>query len=68
MFELFLARDLPADLTGQVHLHCVARGKTLPAWLMTSILLAFSMSVAQRIAPTAIATPPGNTALLCPAS
>jgi hypothetical protein len=68
MFELFLARDLPADLTGQVHRHCVARRKSLSARLMTSILLAFSMFVAERIAPAAIATPPGNVALHCPAS
>jgi hypothetical protein len=35
---------------------------------MTSILLAFSMFVAERIAPAAIAMPPGNAALHCPAS
>ncbi|MDN7184423.1 hypothetical protein M0D69_41710 [Caballeronia sp. SEWSISQ10-4 2] len=60
MFELFLARDLLADLT-----------ESPPARLVTSILLAFSMLVAKRIAPAApaaIATPPGNTALHCAAS
>jgi hypothetical protein len=68
MFELFLARDLPANLTGQIRRHCVAGRESLPARLMRSILLAFSMFVAERIAsaaPAAIATPPGNTALHC---
>jgi hypothetical protein len=68
MFELFLARDLPADLTGQVHGHCVVRRKSLPARFMTSILLAFSMFVAGHIASAAMTTSPGDTALDCPAS
>jgi hypothetical protein len=73
MFELFLARDLPANLTGQIRRHCAAGRESLPARLMGSILLAFSIFVAGRIAtaapaaPASKATPPGNPALQCPA-
>ncbi|CAH2812171.1 MAG: hypothetical protein CBARDMAM_6927 [uncultured Caballeronia sp.] len=68
MFELFLARVLAADLTGQIHCRYTTERKASPARLMPLILRAFSLFVAGRVAPAAMATPTGSAALQAAAS
>jgi hypothetical protein len=66
MFELFLARVLAADLTGQIHCRCTTERKA--ARLMPLILRAFSLFVAGCVAPAAITALTGNAALQAAAS
>jgi hypothetical protein len=68
MFELFLARVLAADLTGQIHCRRTAKRKSSPAPLMPLILRAFSVLVAGRVARAAVAALTGNVALQVAAS
>ncbi|WP_062092466.1 hypothetical protein [Caballeronia udeis] len=74
MFELFLARVLAADLTGQIHRRCTTERKAarlmplVMPLVMPLILRAFSRFVAGCVAPAAVAALTGNAALQAAAS